>query len=162
MVSLFRSCTPHIVQERRRFENAPSVLASVKDPISNQPIVELQGQLSDEPRVLNVRIKERRPGAKPGRGCILQRAVLRQFRAPYAPQGVWPSHPVTVFCQPLLAFFSDLLLPVQALLVAKIAAPSQDRPEHIQVVHFTQQVLQLPQILAPPLMALGEEILHLN
>jgi hypothetical protein len=77
VVSLFRSRTPNIVQERRRFENAPSVLVRVKNPISNQSIVELQGQLSDEPRVLSVGIKERRPGAKPGHGCIFQPVVLR-------------------------------------------------------------------------------------
>jgi hypothetical protein len=67
---------------------------------------------------------------------------------------------VTVFSQPLLAFFPHLLLPVQALFVAEIAAPSQDCPKHVQVVHFTQQILQLSQIFAPPLMAVREEILH--
>jgi hypothetical protein len=86
------------MQQRRRFEDAPSVLARVKNPNSNQPIVKLQGQLSDDLRVLSVGIKEGRPGAKPGHGGMLKLFFLRQFRAPCSPQSVWSSHPVTVFC----------------------------------------------------------------
>src|SRR5438445_6425629 len=86
---------------------------------------------------------------------------LRQSSSPRFPQGVTADHARRIGCQALPAFVLDTRPPSDSRLgIGKCFDVDGRLPENIEVVHFTQNILQLLEVVAPQTMQARQEILQ--
>ena len=99
--------------------------------------------------------------AKPGHRGSFEPAPLRQPRSPLLPEVAVPVSQLPVSLEPLVAFGADSLRPHRAGLFGFRAALTRDLlRQHIQVMHITQKVLNVFQIVAPSFIARRQKALH--
>src|SRR6266851_5141325 len=109
--------------------------------------------------MLEVRIKDFRPQLDAIGGDGLNLTALWQRGTPNVPERMSPDHFFAIQIDPRSPLGEDSGMPAtSSYLIGKDLAGRRSRPQHVQVMHFAEQILQILQIVTPGQMQFGQKI----
>jgi hypothetical protein len=121
----------------------------------------LESQAGDALGVWEVGIEAVRPELHPARSQQLYLLALGQGSAPHSPERIGANHFGAVLIDALGALGEDPLVPVVAgTCIGKNLARNGRGPQHVEIVNFTEQILDFFEIIAPSLVLDGKKILY--
>ena len=106
-----------------------------------------------------VRIKDLRPQFHAIGGDGMNLTALWQRSTPNVPERMSTDHFFAIEIDPRGPFGEDSGMPAtSSFLIRKDLAGRRSRPQHVQVMHFAEQILQIFQIVTPGQMQFGQKI----
>src|ERR1700731_3174777 len=109
--------------------------------------------------MLEVRIKDLCPQFHATGGDGMNLTSLWQRSTPNTPERMSTDHSFAIETDPCGPFGADSGMPVtSSFLVWKDLARRRSRPQHVQVMHFAEQILQVFEIVTPGQMQFGQKI----
>ena len=126
-----------------------------------QAVVELKGEACNAFGMSEIGIKSIRPELHAPRGKELDLLALRQPSTPDRPQRIGPDHFGAVVVDALGARGQNSLPPLSARMwIGKNMTRDGGGPEHVEIVNFTEQVLDLFEVIAPSLVLNREKVFY--
>src|ERR1700736_4203531 len=109
--------------------------------------------------MLEVRIKDLRPQFDAIGGDGMNLTPLRQRGTPNVPERMSTDHFFAIEIDPPGPLGEDSGMPASSsYLIGEDLAGRRSRPQHVQVMHFAEQILQVFQIVTPGQMQFGQKI----